>query len=519
MNYTIDIEFVNNREKAGKLTLSNSDGTVLLSKVPVAIPLDAQDNVYATGLQKIKLTLADVTSEDGRRMDTYRLEQIQKSGADKHIANKDKEAVFLCDNSGNKNLQGDNSLFVLRPEHYQVLEKVCDGFNRVELHATKVGFLWMPEKVKTSTSSPKALISSLYDMVAFFKEQEASATDTTTSTQKTGRANWNPQQSSLDFSNLMKDDKKAPAQSSTPKTTEKVFVPTSVAAASDRTQKSMMDRNSRIHSFNNGPGSDSDLDMFDVYFMYNYPSLAYMYRPNSLMAWMITMNSYREPLTQSYVDDTINQLPGFENVGKTELEYTEKGYSIDMYDKETGSHTGTLEFEQDNNCYRVVSPSGDNTYLEQDDDGHWKGCTSVGNKETTYDFVQTQQGFSGNWYGDQNDGNQVSAGFEVNNNDFSVNSSPEVINWDKYSYEPYQPEPISVDSVPYDNNPAPSYDNSYDNNAGNVKSYEPAPVFEQDYQNNNEYKEEYIPPPPPPPPPEYDSGWTNTSDNYSRFGM
>ena len=142
------------------------------------------------------------------------------------------------------------------------------------------------------------------------------------------------------------------------------------------------------------------------------------------------------------------------------------------------SPVGRIEFDNQRNCYEVVSNNGEKTLLSVGQNGQLQSCfTSSTGSQTNMNLVQTNNGFVGNWESDNN-GIKVNSGISFNN-DFSYTSTPNE-SVDLSRIQPY----TSTQNQGFDNI-VQSVDNSY------TKVYEP-----------------------PPPPPKNDNVWSS-SDPYS----
>lgn len=478
MHYEIKIEFTKKRDKAGKLTLLQN-GQELLSKVPVAIP-----EGLGIRFQRNELTLQEtLNTKTTNQQEENILAVTLHSNLDKTIRVKNSQPLFIYQKEDGK-LQGDKDLFVLKMDDFNVIKKVLlNPNNKMTLLAEQVSFLWFPEKVEVNATQKLSSLLEFYDLDAKNLAKKMLATDK------------NSPIGSKIVDGVLKTegkDKNSIVKSvSTPK--EKIKVSTSVPPYSK-------ERNERVHSYSQN--RSETLDPFDVYFMHSHPDLAPFYKPNSLYAWMLFMNNNSASnITPEYINSNINKIPGFENVEKADFKFTEGGYSIDLYEKESGK-LSTLMFDENQNNISV-SDSTHITSLTKDEDNHWRGVTHTeGLSEINYDFMNTSSGVVGNWSSNSNDGPSVGAGFNFDNNFEMSSSLAEPINMNHYNYEP---EPIPVQEVPSYEIPVTSTYDSQPSYGYTVE--EPTPSYETRYE----------PPPPPPPPPEETYGWAQTQDSYSSY--
>lgn len=473
MVYEIKIEFTKNRDKAGKLTFSQN-GQDLLSKVPVAVP-----EGLGIRFQKNNLVVHDIsnTKADNQNEENTIAVAIYNDLTET-IRVRDNQPLFIYQKDDGK-LQGDKNLFVLRKHDFDVIRQALSNpNNKVGLVAEQVSFLWFPEKVEVNATNKLGSLLNVYDLEA---KNVAKKT--------LGDSNKTPVGSSIIDGVLKKESKgQSPSAKMTDIPKERIKVSTSVPPYAKN-------RNERIHSYSND--RTDTLDPFDVYFMHSHPDLAPFYKPNSLYAWMLFMNNHSNGnVTQEYINNNINKVPGFENVEKADFKFTESGYSIDLYEKESGK-LSTLIFDENQNNISIAD-SQHMTSLTKTEDNHWRGSTqSEGTPEINYDFMNTNAGVVGNWNSSNTDGISVGAGFNIDNN-FEISSSlSEPVNISHYNYEP---EPIRIQDVP-------SYDSQSTYSTYDYKVEEPT----QSYQTN------YEPPPPPPPPPEETYGWAQTQDSYNSF--
>lgn len=481
MNYKIDIEFTKNSNKAGKLTLRDENGNVVLNKVPVAVPLGSGITFQKNNLTHYQLDKyvedPSYPSKLQKALDSYLRHSIRVSG---------KEPVIISQR-GNDKLVGDKKLFVLKEESFLVLAQALRG-NTAVMNVEQVGFLWLPEKVVYSELDKNSLLKELYELESNPVKKSSVKVE-----KDTVSSSVFPQKDKI-LKNGSPLDKKTPVQ---PQVSNKVVSPTNTEV-----------RNQSVHRFNDN--NDDSIDPFDVLFMHSYPELAPYYRPNSLLAWMLFMNNNND-ISKSYVQNNINNISGFEGVEKADFKYTEKGYSVDLYESENGEKTGSLVFENLDGTpqYKVVGPSGEETYLQQNNDGQWIGATSGGQApDINYQLLQTDQGFVGNWNTNHTEGNTISAGFQVTP-DFDIASTPyEAVKFEDYATKSYEQAPIMVDSY------QATMDNSNVYVPPEPSVYEPSPIAVDTYENTNTWEP---PPPPPPPPPPEDGSWYQSQDSYSRF--
>lgn len=511
MNYLINIEFTKNSEKAGKLTLTDSSGNVVLSKVPVAVPPNS-----GISFEKRNLSLSFIRREEkeadsliltGSEKSKYwnAVNRLESAGVNKVVVS-DGKPLFMGQKISydNQRLAGGESVFILKENDFETLSKVINNpANKVTLSAEQVGFLWFPEKLDMNRTSLSADIKSVLDSNKSLDNNEKVVSERDRQekerTQKTQKSNVFSTSNQL----LKKEEKKETAKSQVSQkgSTLGDNAKNTANVGTSRTIGSKMSARPTAQGYVGNYNANSrvtgyqgdDLDPFDVIFMNAYPDLAPFYKPNSLLAWMTFFNR-NDDISRQQVLDNINNVSGFENVGSADFKYTPSGYSVTMYEDENKQNVmGTLNYNGNEECYKVTSPNGETTYLQQDNNGIWNGCTqSDSSNEISYNFAQTNEGYVGNWSSSPADGVQFNSGMSVGYDYQNQSSLDQPYNMEEY--KTYDMGSVSIDSA----QPTSTYQS------------EPENKYENDWRNEP-------PPPPPPPPPEDNYSWSVSQDSYNSF--
>lgn len=490
MKYNAKIEYVGNVEKAGKLTLTGEDGTVLLSKVPVAMPDEIFtapqlfQQIHSNKAVQIKM------DEDLRKFD--------KSGEYQNVYSEviknNPEGYFiktfgkvLVRPTTDTKMKNDDHAFVMHKEHFNVLFDVLAKKNQVTIETEKVSFLWFPEKVINATGGINVTLAHFENIESKVRNEKEDSEKITAleAAQKKAKVNTGITKPKLsdavnNIANIVNQEAQkatkpvAPIKPVKPQVTQQVQNPgkQSVIQAIPSTTRTTTQRN------------DDSLDALDIVLMYSNPELAPFIRPNSGLAWYLYFNNRANEIDKNYVEQNIQNVQGFENVGSSDFKYTPKGYSVTLFEDENKTNpVGRMEFDSQRNCYEVVSNSGEKTLLSVGDNGQLQSCfkSSSGN-ETKIDLIQTDSGFVGNWQSDNN-GVKVSSGISIDN-DFGYSSTPN--------------ETVDLSRV--------------QSSSGNDYSSKVERTF--DFGSTNEPTPEKGYEPPPPPPPKNDEVW-GSSDPYS----
>lgn len=488
MKYNAKIEYTGNVERAGKLTLTGEDGSTLLSKVPVAMP----DEIFEGSrfFEKIHSTRAVQVKMDeelrkfdksGKYEESY-AEVVKNNPEGFFIKNASKVLVRPTNDAKMKN---DDHAFVMHKEHFDVLFDLLAKKHQLEFETEKVAFLWFPEKVINATGGVNVALSHFDSVEATVKNQkeDAERIQALETAQKKAKVNVGTTKPKL--SDAVNNISKIVEQEAKNTVKPVVTKPAKPQTTSQGKQSVIQAVPSRATTTTYRNDNDS-LDALDIVLMYNNPDLAPFIRPNSSLAWYLYFNN-RNNVDKSYVEQNIQNVPGFEDVGSSEFKYTPKGYSVTLFDDENKTNpVGRMEFDSQRNCYEVVSNNGEKTLLSIGDNGQIQSCFKASNgNETRMDLIQTDKGFVGNWESDNN-GVKVNSGIAIDN-DFGYSSSPnETVDLSR------------VQSSNVDNNYSSKVDSTFD--FGYKADVAPAP------------EKEYVPPPPPPP--KNDEVW-GSSDPYS----
>lgn len=477
MNYQISINYTDNPNKAGKLTLTNLSNEVILDKVPVSIPDSYLKNGNNVESLSVSMELKNITTNIRLTSDVGYYQSAKKiSGLDSIIKTNTGYGFIANTQSTNELLNTTQDCFVLLDKDYKKLEQICsmDSFNRVDLTTKKVSFLWFPGNVNRNN---ELLNVSVALNVMDKKEKEFLAKEKALYT-KPVEAKKNNKKLYIDHFQADTDVKYAPQEEGTKKSDKSTYLVLNTNGSKidanqarirqDEERRRQADEDYRRRQSND---SSNNLDAFDVVFMYNNPGLAPMYKPNSMLAWALYFNNDDKQVNNVSVRENINSIPGFEKVENTEVKYTTSGYSVNMYeDEQKQKLIGTLVHDSNDSSYIIESPNGGKTTLNMDSNGDAKGYVNGEKGDTNFNFVQNGSGgFSGNWESESSQGIKISSGVSMSEN-FAPKSSPF--------------EPVDIGAV-----------------------------IQNRYNTTNDIKIE--PPPPPPPPPSDDARWSSSNDSYN----
>lgn len=497
MKYNARIEYTGNVERAGKLTLTREDGTVVLSKVPVAMPDEIFtvpqlfEKIHSSRSVQIKMD-DDLRKYDkmGAYEDAY--SEVIKNNAEGYFI-KSIGKVLIKPTTDSK-MKNDDHAFVMHTEHFDILFDILAKKNQLEIQTERVSFLWFPEKVINATGSINVTLANFENVESKVRNQKDDAERITAleTAQKKARVNTGVTKPKLsdainNIANIVNQESKKEA---------------SVERLDKNQPSNKTSVNNNTNSANNNPTRQSviealptrttyrdtdSLDALDVVLMYSNPELAPFIKPNSTLAWYLYFNNVMD---KEYVENNIQNVQGFENVAASEFKYTPKGYSITLFDdKNQNNPVGYMEFDKQKNCYEVSSTSGEKTLLSIGENGQLQSCfkSSTGN-ETNMNLIHTHQGFLGNWES-ENNGVKVNSGISFNS-EFGYNSTPN---------ETVDLSRVQAAMV------MGSIDNEYSSQVNSPFTFsdktESTPSIEREYT-------------PPPPPPKSDDVWSS-SDPYS----
>lgn len=416
MKYKAKIEYVDNVQKAGKLTLTNEEGKVLLSKVPVAMP----DEIFTTPklFEKIHSTRSvqikidenlKLLDKNGLYQDSYK-EIIQNNSEGFFIKSLGKVLVKPTNETKMKN---DDHAFVMHKEHFQVLFDILSNKQLLEIESKKVSFLWFPEKVSYLSSSVNLSLASFEKLESKIRneKEDVDRIIALEVAQKKAKVNVGITKPKLSeaINNIAKivnnEDKKY--NQNVVKSVKNQSIIQALPVAKNTNKK-----------------ENSNLDPLDIVLMYSNPELAPFMNPNSSLAWYLYFNNKNNNINKNYVEENLQNVQGFENVVSSEFKYTPKGYSVTLFDDSNKSNqVGKIDFDNQNNFYEVISKEGEKTLLSIKDNGQLESFfkSSSGN-ETQINLIQKDKGFVGNWESNNN-GVKVNSAIEVHS-DFSYNSTP-----------------------------------------------------------------------------------------------
>ena len=464
MNYSINIVYTGNQNKAGKLTLTDTDNNeVLLNKVPVAIPTQLIEHGPTELSAPMELKNTSKKSEYAGDSDYSKVADKFRFMELSSVLSVDGNLNFIPNiplGNNRTSLNATDDSFVLYKDDYEKIKSLANekSFNfsgtnnKFELKTEKVMFLWFPEKVNTDkneTSITKAV-------------RELNARE--------------------DAANKKLHEEYATSRE-TPKTvkTETVKVGKPPVEKEPQDSRRAKEQSARDRALADQRGYDNrnsgNLDALDIVLMYNSPDLAPIFKPNSMLAWALYFDNKNNEVSNTSVQENIKSVSGFESVEYSEVKYSPTGYSVSMYeDEQKQKLIGTLVHDSASNSYVMESPSGNKTELSIDNNGDAKGAIFGEKGNTSFDLVQSPTGgYTGNWESESSEGIKISSGVSVSE-DFSATSAP----FDQ----------VNIQSVV----------ESRDNYKETMK-YEPEPETAPKWE--------------PPPPPQDDERWGATNDSYS----
>lgn len=460
MIYTANIQYVNNIERAGKLTLTGEDGSVLLSKVPIAMPDEILitpvlfEKIYSLSSFKVKL-------EDKFKIyDQYKTYEP----AYKTLLINNPNGLFI-NNFGKaiirpteqKRMTNDDHAFVMHSQDFQVLYDILEQKKTLKIQTEKVSFLWLPDKVINSTESINLQLQLFQNIQNYLQSK------------------MNSNSNKEDKSSLFELPKnKAKIQISPEVVQDKKISPNSP-------KQSVINIIGTNKNLNN---NRNDLDALDVVIMYNSPELALFMKPTSTLAWFLHFNNIdRDDINKENVEKNVHKISGFEDVGSSEFKHTSKGYSVQLFEDENKTiPIGNIDFNKQKNCFEVVSENGETSLLTIGKNGELKTCfKATTGEQINMDLIKTNKGFIGNWESD-NGGIVVKSGIIIDNNL-------------DYSSTPNERNNISMSVM--------------DSEKGYSSKQEETAYVNQ--TQSYEREKDYSPPPPPPP----TNSWSS-NDPYSQ---
>lgn len=488
MKYNAIIEYTGNVERAGKLTLTSEDGRTLLSKVPVAMPDEIFnvpqlfERIYSTRAVQVKMD-DDLKKFDKSGNYEKAYSEVTRGNSDGYFI-KSAGQVIIKPTTDAK-MKNDDHAFVMHSQHFEVLFDILAKKEQLELSTNKVAFLWFPEKVINATGGINITLSNFDSVETTVRNQkdDGDRIKALEAAQKKAKVNVGSAKPKLsdavkNIANIVEQE----AKNTVKPTVTKPVKPQTVQVEPQGRQSVIQAVPTRTTTYSD------DVDALDIVLMYSNPELAPFIKPNSSLAWYLYFSN-RDNVDKTYVEENIQNVQGFENVGSSDFKYTPKGYSVTLFEDENKNNpVGRIEFDSQKQCYEVVSNTGEKTLLSVGENGQLSSCFKSSNgNETKMDLIQTDKGFIGNWESDNN-GVKVNSSISIDN-DFGYSSSPN--------------ESIDLSSVvaaTVATEVANNYTSKVEQN------------FDFDYKSEPSVEKEYTPPPPPPP--KNDEVW-GSSDPYS----
>lgn len=422
MTLTVKIKHNGNPHKAGKMTVTDSDGHKVLSQVAVAIPSNINNISYTQNLKLLSVVI------DNSLIKTSLNVNVEKNNYQDSFANLTKNGrydTFVIANSivfvnaESMVLHNDRSAFVLDKASFDKLVKaIKENGNVCNLEVKRTPFVFFTDKVVVDESK---------DVNAQFEKFKRSK-DLLAKAIKTKQAE--------------KEEKEEEERNQERKRKEKEKRQAAAVA-------------SRASSVNNDP-------MNDLLAFYN-PALALMFRPHSTLAWFLYFSEAGNAVSQDVIDNNIHEISGFENVGSCEFENTRNGYTVALFsDEDKTEQIGTINVDTQSNCYELTTSSGEKNVVYPTDDGKINlSFVSESGSATKVEMVQNGDSFIGNWSSD-NAGAAISAALTI---DSQFNFESEVGKTNDLSGFLYQDSPndsFNTTSVFSDNSSVSDVQQTFD---------------------------------------------------------
>ncbi len=259
-------------------------------------------------------------------------------------------------------------------------------------------------------------------------------------------------------------------------------------------------KTSSYHSSNRYHGSTSNYNYdssLDVLFMASFPELAPLYRPDSLLAWVLYFyNENNQEKLFMHDIEAIRNIRGFENVGSVSVtQGADNTYQVQIFSDEFKEKPiGILSCHGDN--ILLEDMKGNNTSIchVPETNGYISKTISFDGSESSLEVFPENDGtLKGNWTINGKNSAEIESSVVFGNE-----LTPENIKIG---------EPMKIGLN----------DSFQDNHINKNTSYEfESPIYEIDTPQEDFTKRFEMPPPPPPPPPPDDNYQFNTSDPYSR---
>lgn len=417
MTLTVKIKHNGNPQKAGKMTVKDSNGHKILSQVAVAIPSNINKISYTQNMKLLSVaidnsllrTTLNVEREKSNYKDAF--DSLTKRGRYDTfvVAN---GIVFV--NADSMVLHNDSHAFVLDKVSFDKLIKAMrENGDVFHLEVKKTSFIFFTDKVSVDDSKD---VNSLFDK---FKRNEELLVKAIKVKQKEKE----------------EEDERLNERK--------------------REEEKKRRNAARTNLTNNDP-------MNELLAFYN-PALALMFSPHSTLAWFLYFSESASAVSQNVIDNNIRDIAGFENVGSCEFENTRNGYTVDLFSDENKSEQiGTINVDTQSNCYELTTSSGEKNVVYPTEDGKINlSFVSESGSATKVEMVQNGDGFIGNWSSD-NAGAALSAALTI---DSQFNFESEVGKTNDLSgflYQDSQNDSFSTANVSPDTSPVLDVQQTFD---------------------------------------------------------
>lgn len=146
--------------------------------------------------------------------------------------------------------------------------------------------------------------------------------------------------------------------------------------------------------------NEDDDDTFWIMLSFLYPDMAIIFRPFSVLSWVMYANSHNlDTISQEILNNDISKIAGFEEVQSALLENKDIGYQVTLFKDENQNEVlGVINVDENNNCI-LSTMNGDKSCLSINSNGIIDISYLSDSKELMQvNLVQNDDGgFTGNW--------------------------------------------------------------------------------------------------------------------------
>jgi hypothetical protein len=528
-NYTVELDYTSNTDKAAKLKISDAEGRILL-KGDAVIPKSLHETDKFLPNLEVNKFLPEHYSVENIHADSQKIRQYERALGDTYLESSVSSLNILKRNSfysnGGKKVSGIDEAITVSDETFDLLKALTsDPKNTVNLVASKNWFLFGQKPCErtydVSFTDYKRLGEKIEneEFSIRLREDEARYAREEAARKAAADAKKTVSPKPVEPKPVSTAKPQAPKQAVPPKQTTQA--PRNTAPR----QSFSSNTYNRNYQNNTNYRNNDDLDAFDLMYMTAFPDMAPFYRPTSGLAWMMYFNNQhnRDELT-TYPVECINKIPGFEDVNGCDLRVRgDNSYKVDMYsDEAKTNYLGTLNFSPEKGL-SIKDENGNTTVVTEmkDKPGYNVLVESENSSKALIEVVQDKNNdLVGNWTIEPHNSIMMTSSMSIGQ-DLSLSSDTnKTINLDSVSTSDelktdsfYRSEPISSMDMFKDL----GQDKSPSMSSTPTPDFEPSPTFESKLDNKFDNDFKYEPPPPPPPPPEDSFNFTS-QDPYSRTG-